>query len=102
VQHYPPLPPQHPAFRPLIASIPRFIEQHGARGAARRLREKQQAIREQATAKALSKPGAPDAFDIRELDNWLEWRIHELEGANVIDLSDAFAREQRFNSETPL
>jgi hypothetical protein len=83
VQHYPPLPPQHPAFRPLIASIPRFVEQHGARGAARRLREKVEAIRAQATPAALSKPGAPDAFDIRELTGWLENRILELDGGTA-------------------
>jgi hypothetical protein len=84
VRHFPALPPAHPAFRPLIASVPRLIEREGVRSAAARLREKIEAISAQASEPDRSFKKGVSAFDLAELLAWLQERVRDLEIAETV------------------
>lgn len=78
MRHSPALPPAHPAFRPLIASVPELVERVGPRATATLLRERADTIADACDPDRVFRAGV-NAFDLAELLNWLLARADELE-----------------------
>lgn len=83
----PSLPPSNPAFREIVASIPRSIERYGVAKTAEFVRGRVETLNRQITEAAAGDEKRLDAmrrdgvtaFDLSELVIWLERRATELE-----------------------